>query len=508
MNARGIVLVGLGVLFATAFAACGGGSVGPPQPVVTPVPTATPTPVAIPTSSPFVSSQTQVVTIATAPPSGQPTPPPVPVQLSTSNGFSTTLSMPVAQSAGTENIFSTMQNVAPTAIPALDLHRAALALRKPKSFGNAVALLYYDLYWSSPITFLSTPGFAVSVPPIEIIPFVSYYLALYDPTRPSLGWQYGFEGPATISGSTLTFAGSSSPFSFAPNLNYWFAVIAIAQSFPGPTPAPSIAPTSVPTQSPPPAISPAANMTLTFDDEFNGSAGTGPDPTKWTDDTGPWSDNHELEYYANVTNPSAPNYTTKYAAQDGSGNLVVSAYAENLANATCWYGPCQYTSARLTTRGVFTQTYGYIEARIKIPVGTGLWPAFWLSAGNQQDSGEIDVMENVGSSPSTLYGALHGPGFTSGPISVTYVLPHSQRLADDYHLYGVLWAPNSVQYFLDNELYATVTPAALPSGATWVFNTPFYLVLNLAVGGSFPGSPNGATTFPAQMLVDYVHVYQ
>jgi beta-glucanase (GH16 family) len=506
MNVRKVVGIGFMLLVAAGFAACGGGSVSvPPSPVAT----ASPTPVPIPSSSPFSVTQQQLgVPIATAPPSGA-TPSPVPVPLANANGIAAMLDMPPANSAGTESITATVQNTAPTSVPVLDLKRAAQALRRTQQTIPAVAVVYLGLYWGSPITFLATPGFSIAVPAADIVPNTSYYLAMYDPTRPSLGWQYGFEGPATVVGTTLNFTGSTSAFSFAADVQYWLAVIALPQSV-SPTPAPSVAPTSVPTTTPPPPSSPGAGLTMTFDDEFNGAAGTPVNTANWTDDTGPWSQNQELEYYANVTNSSAPNYAPQYAEQDGNGHLVITANSGNPFSATCSYGPCQYVSARLTTRGIFSQTYGYFEARIQIPPGQGLWPAFWLTDGtNATSGGEIDAMETIGSSPATVFGALHGPGFnTTGPLTVEFTEPSGVPLSSGFHVYGVLWSATSIQYYLDNALYATVTPSTIPAGGTWVFNQPFYLVLNLAVGGDFPGSPNGSTPFPATMIVDYVHGYQ
>jgi beta-glucanase (GH16 family) len=425
-------------------------------------------------------------------------------------GFTPVLELPVAMAAGSEQISASLQNAAPAGLPALNLRRAAASGRHVAANVTATPLVYLSLFWTSPITFVTQPGFTFTVPSADIVSGVNYYLGIYDPTRPSLGWQYGWEGPASVSGSTLTFSGGSSSYTFAADLTYWIALIAVPPTAAQPTPAPSITPEAVPTQTPPPATSPASNLTLSFDDEFNGTPGP-VDTTKWTDDTGPATENNELEYYANVTSPSSPNYSDQYAAIDGNGNLIITAIAGNPFNATCSYGPCQYTSARLKTQGLFSQTYGYYEARIKVPAGQGLWPAFWLNGvtGTPPANGEIDVFESIGSAPSTVYGAVHGPGY-SVPASVTvdYTFPNGTLLSSDYHIYGLMWRQNSLQYYVDNVLYATITPASLPSGATWVFNQPFYVLLDLAVGGSFPGSPNAATSFPAQLYVDYVHVYQ
>jgi beta-glucanase (GH16 family) len=178
-------------------------------------------------------------------------------------------------------------------------------------------------------------------------------------------------------------------------------------------------------------VAPAAIGPLTWSDEFNAAAGTPPDPARWKHDIGGggWG-NDELEYYTN---------STSNAAQDGNGNLVITARRENPANYQCHYGTCQYMSARLLTADRFTQAYGRFEARIKIPRGQGLWPAFWM-LGNDigtvgwPNSGELDVMENIGREPGTVYGTLHGPGYSGGAgLSSRYTLPGGQAFADAFH---------------------------------------------------------------------------
>ncbi|SDX97298.1 Beta-glucanase, GH16 family [Micromonospora pattaloongensis] len=253
-----------------------------------------------------------------------------------------------------------------------------------------------------------------------------------------------------------------------------------------------------------PASAPAsAAPAITWADEFNGAAGTPPDPAKWRRDIGGsgWG-NNELQYYTN---------STSNAAHDGNGNLVITARRENPAGYSCWYGSCQYTSARLLTSGTFTQTYGRFEARIKIPRGNGIWPAFWMlgndigSAG-WPNSGEIDIMENIGREPSTVHGTLHGPGYSGGnPVTASYTLPGGRALADDFHVYAVDWAPDSITWWIDGVQYSRKTPADL-RGNRWVFDHPFFMILNVAVGGNWPGSPDGSTTFPQQMVLDYVRV--
>jgi len=220
-----------------------------------------------------------------------------------------------------------------------------------------------------------------------------------------------------------------------------------------------------------------------------------------------YSEVPELEYYTNATNPNAPNYTTQNAHMDGNGNLVIQALAQP-------YGGRNYTSARLTTINSFSQAYGRFEARIKIPAGQGLWPAVWMLGNNLNTAGwplcgEIDIAEMLGNAPNIMYGSAHGPGYT-GPVSASYTLPAGQTFANGFHVVAVQWSqsPAKIQYFVDGTLYETITPANLPSGSPWVFNHPFFLLLNLAVGGNWPGNPNSSTVFPAQMLVDYVRVYK
>nr|WP_030500005.1 glycoside hydrolase family 16 protein [Micromonospora purpureochromogenes] len=250
-----------------------------------------------------------------------------------------------------------------------------------------------------------------------------------------------------------------------------------------------------------PAI--AAPGAVTWSDDFNGPAGAAPDASKWRYDIGGggWG-NNELQYYTN---------STRNAALDGNGNLVITARRENPSGYSCWYGSCQYTSARLLTNGTFAQAYGRFEARIKVPRGQGLWPAFWM-LGNDigtnpwPGSGEIDIMENVGYAPSTVWGTLHGPGYSGGSgVGASTSLPGGQALADAFHTFAVDWAPDSITWYLDGVAYSRKTPADI-GGNRWVFDHPFFMIMNVAVGGNWPGSPDGSTTFPQTMTIDYVRV--
>ncbi|MGP2435695.1 ricin-type beta-trefoil lectin domain protein [Streptomyces sp. JW3] len=247
----------------------------------------------------------------------------------------------------------------------------------------------------------------------------------------------------------------------------------------------------------------AAEAAVTWSDEFDGAAGTRPDAGKWTTETGGTGNgNNELQYYTN----SAAN-----SSLDGAGHLVITARKNTDSGLQCWYGTCQYTSARLNTAQTFTQKYGHFESRIKVPRGQGVWPAFWmlgddLGSAGWPNSGEIDVMENVGYEPGTVHGTVHGPGYSgSGGISAAYTLPNGAAFADDFHTFAVDWSPEAITWSVDGQTYKTLTPSGV-NGNKWVFDHPFFLILNFAVGGDWPGSPDSATAFPQTMTVDYVRV--
>jgi beta-glucanase (GH16 family) len=240
---------------------------------------------------------------------------------------------------------------------------------------------------------------------------------------------------------------------------------------------------------------------VTWSDEFDGAGGSLPDSSKWVIESGGagWG-NNELETYTS----RAEN------AQLQGGNLVITASRETYTGAD---GISRnYTSARLKTAGKFSQKYGRFEARIKIPQGQGMWPAFWMLGDNIDAAGwpacgEIDIMENIGKEPAIVHGSMHGPGYSgaAGPTAA-YTLP-SGKVADDFHIFSVEWEPSAVRFYMDGNLYETRTPADLPAGKSWVFDHPFFLLLNVAVGGDWPGSPDSTTVFPQTMQVDYVRVY-
>ncbi|MFY9804655.1 MAG: glycoside hydrolase family 16 protein [Candidatus Acidiferrales bacterium] len=243
--------------------------------------------------------------------------------------------------------------------------------------------------------------------------------------------------------------------------------------------------------------------TLVWGDEFNAPDGSRPDPAKWKFEVGGngWG-NHELEYYTNRTENSFIR----------GGNLVIQALQENFTGPD--HVTRNFTSARITTQGLFDQAYGRFEARIKIPRGRGLWPAFWLLGSDVTKigwpgCGEIDIMENIGKEPSLVHGSMHGPGYSGGRgYTSEYKLPGGVRFSDDFHVFAIEWEPRVVRFFVDQDLYAMFTPSRLPAGMKWVFDHPFFIILNVAVGGDWPGPPDSTTVFPQTMRVDYVRVYK
>lgn len=235
---------------------------------------------------------------------------------------------------------------------------------------------------------------------------------------------------------------------------------------------------------------------LVMSDEFDTDGA--PDPSIWNYNIGTgqngWG-NNELQYYTD----RPENVTVQ------NGILIITAKEEAFQGSS-------YTSARLLTKGKFEQTYGRFEARMKLPYGQGIWPAFWLLGDDNNGTeiwpqiGEIDIMEYVGDEPTRMFGTVHGPGYSGGQsISKSLVLDNG-RFDTDFHVFGIEWGPNYINYYVDDMLYNQITPDDVPG--EWVFNDgPFYIIINLAVGGALPGSPNAETNFPQRLLVDYVRVY-
>ncbi len=244
-----------------------------------------------------------------------------------------------------------------------------------------------------------------------------------------------------------------------------------------------------------------------WSDDFNATVQSAPNPANWTFDTGDNGfGNQELETYCAYGSsdlPCDPAKPNSFVGTDGYLHIVARKDAKG-----------GYTSARLKTQGLHSFLHGRIEARVKMPVGQGIWPTFWSLGDNYPTvdwpaCGEMDIMETIGSTPSVNHGSIHGPGFTGVALGETYTLP-AGKLSDGFHIYGMIWTTKKVVYYFDDpaNVYATFTPESLPRGATWPFDAgKQFLLLNVAVGGRWPGSPDDTTVFPQEMLVDYVRVW-
>ena len=252
-----------------------------------------------------------------------------------------------------------------------------------------------------------------------------------------------------------------------------------------------------------------AGWDLVWADEFDDPAGTPPNPDNWGFEIGdgsvngiPGWGNDELQYYTD---------STDNVATDGAGNLVITA-READGSLQCYYGPCEYTSARLVTKDKAEFAYGRIESRILVPDGdAGLWPAFW-SLGTDIDvvswpqTGEIDFMEYVSRLPNEIFGTIHGPGYSGGQ-SFGNVYDFGEPVYDDYHTFTIEWQPDRIEWYVDGILYHTAEPADVAPNQ-WVFNDPVYLLLNMAIGGNFGGALGDDLVFPQELKVDYVRIYQ
>lgn len=259
------------------------------------------------------------------------------------------------------------------------------------------------------------------------------------------------------------------------------------------------------------AMAPAAHAqwSTTWSDEFNGSAGSFPDPSNWTYDVGGggWG-NGEFEIYCAAGSDAPPcSAANPNVFMDGNGNLLIRAIRG--ANGT-------WTATRMKTQGLQQFQYGRIEARIKLTFGKGLWPAFWMLGTNiptvgWPNCGESDIMEWFDLYPPTATSSTdHGPGYSGGNgIGSLFPFPNGGRIDDaSYHTYGLVWSPYQMQFYRDDWTtpFLTITPAIVPPGDQWVFNHPFFLLLNEAVGSFFFPGPDATTPVPADMLVDYVRV--
>lgn len=254
----------------------------------------------------------------------------------------------------------------------------------------------------------------------------------------------------------------------------------------------------------------SATEKLVWADEFNSrQAQSGPDRAHWIEETGRghWG-NHELQTYCAYGSNLPPCSARKpnlYVGRDGYLHVVARKTAKGV-----------FTSARIKSQGMASFQYGRMEARIRIPSGDGMWPAFWMLGDSIQHigwpkCGEFDIMENIGKEPATIHGSIHGQGFTGTSLGFPYASPGRVPWSQGFHTYGLIWSPGKVEYYVDrpSNIYAMFTPASLPPGAVWPFDQgKFFFILNLAVGGDWPGPPDQTTRFPDEMLVDYVRVWQ
>lgn len=283
------------------------------------------------------------------------------------------------------------------------------------------------------------------------------------------------------------------------------------ESDPSSLATPAATGTPAPGDTPLPATpTPTPGPRLVFADEFEGPAGAPVDPAKWRAQLGGTGMGHGvLDYKTNCTNPLEPFFTSTNAQADGEGHLRLRALREPVPYDTCWYGPCEFTSAILVTDTTFRRRYGRFEIRMKTPPGRGLWPAFWMYGETESGLwGEIDLVEIIGRYPDTVFHAAHGPGFTADRVSESWYVRRG-AIADEFHTYVLEWRPGSLRYVVDDVERAEITPRSLPRGATWPFDDiDVYMVLDLAVGSrqSWSGPVEDRTPFPADMLVDYVRV--
>ncbi len=254
----------------------------------------------------------------------------------------------------------------------------------------------------------------------------------------------------------------------------------------------------------------AQSWNLVWSDEFNGPAGSAPNGADWSFTLGKNNANGELEFYCPPGSNTSPcSASNPNIFEDGKGNLVIRAIKTPSGT---------WTSGRMSTSGRHTFQFGRMEARMKLVPAAGFWPAFWMLGTNigsvgWPTCGEQDIMEWVPQyTPTTTSSTIHGPGYSGGNgIGRRFTFPNGGRIDDGaYHTYGVVWSQNQMQYYRDDwtKPFFTVSPSDIPAGTQWVFNHPFFILLNFAIGGGFPGPPNSSTPSPSDVLVDYVRVYQ
>jgi beta-glucanase (GH16 family) len=262
-----------------------------------------------------------------------------------------------------------------------------------------------------------------------------------------------------------------------------------------------IAPTPVPTSTsiPTPVPSPTpewdkTGWTIVWHDEFDGPE---LDLKNWTFDLGGggWG-NQEWEAYTD----RPENVRVE------KGMLVIEARKEEAT-----FSGRPYSSARIKTQGLHAWQYGRIEARLKLPYGQGIWPAFWMLGENINTKGwpgggEIDTLEFIGREPDHIYATVHAPGYSGGKGVGSNLVVSADSLRNDFHVYAIEWEENEIRWYFDDQEYFKLTAEDVPG--EWIFDHPFFIILNLAVGGGWPGYPNDTTVFPQFLHVDYVRVYQ
>ena len=260
------------------------------------------------------------------------------------------------------------------------------------------------------------------------------------------------------------------------------------------------------TSNPPP---PVTTWTQVWSDEFDGAAGSPVNAAKWAYDIGDgcsqnicgWGNNEKESYTQDADNISL----------NGAGQLVI--VAKPTTGLNCYYGACRYSSAKITTRGKLLVLPGRVEARIKLPTGQGLWPAFWLLGSTcpqtpWPDCGELDIMENKGSQPTTTSSAIHGPGYSGAtPFAHANILTGGSVFGD-FHTYAVEWDSTYIRFLVDDVMHFQATRSGLEQYGRSILGNSFIIILNLAVGGHFDGDPASDAIFPATMLVDYVRVFK
>ncbi len=264
---------------------------------------------------------------------------------------------------------------------------------------------------------------------------------------------------------------------------------------------------------------PASGLRLVFEDNFEGTAGQSINTNIWNFDIGNgvngWG-NQESQFYTD---------RPENISLDGQGNMVITARREPFQGFN-------FTSARINTRGNFDQQFGRFEARIQMPGGRGVWPAFWMLGANieiEPDDdpntviwpfpGEIDITEQRGQEPFRTHGSMHGPGYSAGQALTSSFDLDNDRFDEGFHEYAIEWRPEQVEFFIDGVRFNTISREDVPAGGDWVFDDvdadgnegtgqPFFILLNVAVEGTFVGDTTPTTAFPQEMIVDYVRVYE